>query len=258
MVPPRPHRGPRRERRRQARRSRGARRTAIFALLAVAFLLTLVLAAFGSSSSNERSVPASAARLAPPGRPLPQVVATQGSLHLQMPISQRDVTAIGYHGAGEDALPLDPVGRQTNQGVFSRMFHWIFGGGGDELRYYQLSGGDGPSTGGLDVGAVAGADVYAPVEGTVVSVRDYVLDGRRYGDVIEIQPTGAPSVIVTATHLRADPALTVGSPVGAVTTKIGVVLDLSSVEEQALARHTGDAGNHVTLEVHPAASLSLR
>jgi hypothetical protein len=33
------------------------------------------------------------------------------------------------------------------------------------------------------------------------------------------------------------------------------VLDLSHVEQQVLARYTNDEGNHVLLEVHPAATL---
>ena len=37
--------------------------------------------------------------------------------------------------------------------------------------------------------------------------------------------------------------------------KLGQVLDLSKVEKQALARYTNDEGNHVLLEVHPAATL---
>ena len=40
--------------------------------------------------------------------------------------------------------------------------------------------------------------------------------------------------------------------------KLGVVEDLSKVETQALARYTNDAGNHVLIEVHPAATLDIR
>jgi len=42
----------------------------------------------------------------------------------------------------------------------------------------------------------------------------------------------------------------------AVSTKLGVVLDLSRVERQALARFTNDAGNHLTIELHAAATLA--
>ena len=129
---------------------------------------------------------------------------------------------------------------------------------GKEVTYYQLTGGEGSRTGALDVGAPAGTAVYAPVTGTVVSIRDLVLGGKRYGHRIDIVPSEAPSVVVSLTRLRADPALTVGSPVTKDTSKIGVVLDLSRVEKQALAGVTHDPGNHVTLEVQPTATLAYR
>ena len=48
-----------------------------------------------------------------------------------------------------------------------------------------------------------------------------------------------------------------GASVLSGSTKIGVVVDFSGVERQALAQYTNDAGNHVSLEVHPAATLAL-
>ncbi len=62
---------------------------------------------------------------------------------------------------------------------------------------------------------------------------------------------------MSLTHLSPDPALTVGSTISASSTKIGRVLDLSGVEKQALARYTQDAGNHVAIELRPAATLTL-
>ena len=38
------------------------------------------------------------------------------------------------------------------------------------------------------------------------------------------------------------------------TSKVGTIVDLGGVEKQALARYTQDAGNNVSLEVHPAAT----
>ena len=254
------HSGRYRSARRRARGRRSHRfpRAIVLVLLGLALLVTLALGAFGRSPADQPAVPSAAARSAPASVPLPQVIAMQDSLRIQMPVSQRQVTTLGYHGADEDALPLEPVGRQANEGLFSRVFHSLFGDSGGTLRYYQLGGGTGPSTGGLDVGAAAGTDVFAPVDGTVVSVQPYVINGEKYGNRVQIQPLGAPSVVVSLTHLRADPALTVGSPVTAGTTKVGVILDFSQVERQALAKHTGDAGNHVTLQVEPTPTLALR
>jgi N-acetylmuramic acid 6-phosphate (MurNAc-6-P) etherase len=99
--------------------------------------------------------------------------------------------------------------------------------------------------------------VYAPVDGTVVGITPYVVAGHRYGSRIDIQPQTAPSLIVSVTQLRADPSLAVGSNVVSGATRIGVVADLSNVERQALARYTNDSGNHVSVELRPAASLVL-
>jgi hypothetical protein len=249
----RPQRGP-------SRAVRRARRRALVVVVVLAVLVVLAVSAFESGGGTVVGVgvPASASRLLPAGPPKPLVIAVQGALRIQLPVNERNVTAIGYHGAGEDALPLDPLGRQANEGLFSRVFHRIFGGGGGGVAYYQLGGGAGPSTGSLNVGAAPGTDVFAPVDGTVVGLRAYVLDGKPYGAAIDVQPSGQPSVVVSITHVQADPALTVGSTLTAGTSKIGKVIDFSGVERLALARYTQDAGNQVAIEVHPAASLPLR
>jgi hypothetical protein len=246
----------RRPQRRPSDAMRRARRRALLTLIGLTILVVLLVSAFRSGGAPVigASVPASASRLLPAGPPRPLVVAVHGDLRIQLPVNERNVTAIGYHGAGDDALPLDPLGRQANEGLFARAFHRIFGGGGGGLRYYQLGGGSGPSTGSLNVGAAPGTEVYAPVDGTIVGLSDYVLDGKAYGTVIEIQPSVEPSVVVSVTHLRPDPSLTVGSELAAGTSKIGNVLDFSGVEKLSLARYTQDAGNHVAVEIYSATS----
>jgi hypothetical protein len=256
-MPP-PRRAPSRLRadRRAAHR---ARRFAGLGLLACVLVITALLTAFGSgaSSSAAQDVLAPPGRLLPTGPPHSQIVAFQGTLRIQLPLTQRRVTAIGYHAAGDGALALEPVGRQGNAGLFARLKHRLFGGDTGALVWYQLAGGAGPQTSALDVGAAPGTDVYSPVDGTVVGITDYVVSGRSYGVRVDIQPATAPSVVVSVTHLRPDPALSVGSSVASGTSKIGSVLDLAGVERQALARYTQDAGNHVSLEVHPAAALAI-
>jgi hypothetical protein len=84
-----------------------------------------------------------------------------------------------------------------------------------------------------------------------------MLRGKEYGARIDVQPTTAPGLVVRLTHLRPDPALTVGSSVAAAISKIGTIIDFSQVEKQALARYTQDSGNHVSAELHPAASLAI-
>lgn len=263
MSAPRPRPRPRtRVRPEQQRRARRARRIAVALLLASVLVPTLLLSAFGGGSASDvhAAAPALATRLAPAGPPQPEIVATYSDLRLQLPIAQSRVTAVGYSGGSGGALGLSPVGVQANAGLFQRLWRRLVGSGSTGVRWYQLPGGQGSPTSALDVGAAPGTDVYSPVDGTIVGISDLILDGRPYGQRIEIQPADAPSIVVDVSHVRADPSLAehgVGSTVVAGSSKLGTLLDFSSVERQALAHHTQDAGNHVLVEVHPAATLSL-
>lgn len=259
MATPRATTGPLSDRASRRRRQRTWRRWKIVAVLAgTAVLVTLLLAAFSAPTPSFQSGLPADPTLLETDRPELLDVAHQGDLAIQLPVSQQSVTALAYHGANTFALPLEPVGRQVNQGILSRIYHRLVGDDQSGVTYYQLTGGEGSRTGALDVGAPTGTAVYAPVTGTVVSIRDLVLAGKRHGQRIDIVPSEAPSVVVSLTRLRADPSLTVGSPVTKLTSKIGVVVDLSRVEEQALAGVTHDPGNHVTLTVQPAATLAYR
>ncbi len=221
--------------------------------------ITLLLTAFGTGTPARvaSTAPAPAQRLLPTGPPAPLILATQGALRLQLPIAQSKVTAIGYHAAGEGALALHPLGRQANAGLFSRLTHRIFGGGNSGLAWYQLEGGSGAATSSLDVGATAGTDVYSPVDGQIVGITDFVVNNRVFGRRIDIEPTAAPSIVISVTHLRPDSSLNVGSAVAARTSRLGTLLDLSRVEKQALARYTNDAGNHASFELHASVGLTL-
>jgi hypothetical protein len=245
--------------RRERRAARRAQRVAILALVGVIAVITLLLTAFGTGTPARiaSTAPAPALRLLPTGPPTPLVLALQGALRLQLPIAESKVTAVGYHAAGEGALALHPLGRQRNAGLLSRLAHRIFGGAQAGLGWYQLDGGSGPETSSLDVGAAAGTDVYSPVDGKIVGITDYIVNNRVYGRRIDIEPTAAPAIVVSVTHLRPDSSLTVGASVAARTSRLGTVLDLSRVEKQALARYTNDAGNHVSVGVHPSVTLSL-
>jgi len=221
-------------------------------------LVTVLLSAFGGSGRVVQAPPAaSVARLLPSGPPRPEIVARLGNLHVQLPVSQTRVTAIGYQGGSDGALQLSPLGTQANQGLLRRMVHAIVGGSSGRPRWYQLPGGVGPGTSAIDIGAVPDTDVYSPVDGTIVAIDDVVLNGRNYGSQIDIQPATVPSVVVSVSHVRVDPSLAVGSPVTSAGSRLGAVVDFSRAEHQALARYTNDSGNHVAIEVHTAATLSL-
>ena len=257
-MPSRPAPGRRsRARRRKAHAAGRARRFVGLAFVAVVVLVTLLLTAFSAGPERTAAAtPATAAGLVP-SSPVPQVVAQVGELRLDLPVAQQQVTALGYYGAGDGALALEPLGRQGNRGRLGRLLDRVLGRNGDGLVWYRLRGGADASTSALAVGAAPDADVFSPVDGTIVGITDYVLDGRSYGVRVDIQPTSAPSLVVSISRLEADPALTVGTSVVAATHRLGRVLDLSAVEAMSLAEHTQDAGNHVTVEVRPAATLSL-
>jgi len=244
----------RRVERREARAARRARRFALLIVLAVVLVIALALTAFGGGPANDlQRISVTGAGVAAT-QPYPQIVAVRGPVRIQMPIVQNVATAIGYHSASDGALTLSPLGHQGNEGVVQRVFHAIFGGSGGHPVWYRLDGG---TTSALDVGAPSGTDVYAPVDGTVVGITPFVVAGHRFGSQIDIQPENAPSLVVTLTQLRADSAIAVGDNVVSGRTKVGSVVDLSSVERQALARYTNDAGNHVSVEVRPSAALVL-
>jgi murein DD-endopeptidase MepM/ murein hydrolase activator NlpD len=258
MPPPVTHRRARVTQRRRVDRERRLRRLAVLVAIAVVALVTVLLSAFGGSGTAAQGpVPASASRLLPAGPPLPEIVARLGTLHLQLPISQSRVTAIGYQGGSDGALAVSPLGTQANEGVLKRIIRSIFGGSSGRPRWYQLSGGQGPSLSAIDVGATAGTDVYSPVDGTIVAIDDVVLNAAAYGARIDIQPLGAPSLVVSVSHVRVDPSLVIGSPVTAAGSKLGSVVDFAHAERQALARYTNDSGNHVVIEVHPSATLAF-
>ena len=258
MPPPVTHRRTRKAQRRHVERERRLRRLAVLIVVVSIGVVTLLLSAFGGSGAPVRqAAPAGALTLLPAGPPQPEIVARLGTLHLQLPISQSRVTAVGYQGGSEGALALAPLGTQVNQGLLKRVVHTIFGGSSGRPRWYQLPGGEGPGSSSIDVGAAPGTDVYSPVDGVIVSIEDVVLNGRTYGSRLDIQPAGAPSLVVTISHVHVDPSLAVGSPVTAAGSKLGSVVDFSRAEHQALSRYTNDSGNHVVVEVHPSATLTL-
>ena len=228
----------------------------LLSLVAALGLVTLLLTAFGSSGSTAVSAPLAAEPLsstdAAAVRPRPQLLATIGNLRVQLPVAADALTAIGFHGSSDGALSLQPVGRQANQGILSRLWHRIAGSGQASPRWYQLEGGP-EGTNELDVGAAPGTDVYAPVQGSVVAVSDLIVDGDRYvGSRIDLRPSQSPSVIVSVFHVRPDPVIAVGTPVLAASSKLGTAVDVSALEEQALAAHAPYDGNNVSIAVYPS------
>lgn len=242
----------------RASRRRAQARARWFALAIAVGLVsvgTLLLTAFdGSAVEQSSGAPVPAPLPVTSAPPEPQVLATVGNLRLQSPVAQGGVTAVGFHDSDDGSLVLHPVGPQANEGLIAGLWRRITGSSKRGLAWYQLEGGELRT---LDVGAVAGTDVYSPVDGTVVAIRNHVVSGKVVGAEIELRPTSAPSLVVLLENVRPDRALTVGASVAAGSSKLGRVTDISRFERQALARHAADRGNNVAIQVYTSATLSL-
>ena len=241
----------------RANRRRAQARARWFALAVVVGVLgvaTLLLTAFGDSTDDSALAPVPAPLPVNSVEPETQMLATVGNVRLQSPVAQGGVTAIGFHGSDEGALVLQPVGPQANEGLLARLWSRITGSSRRGPAWYQLERGELRT---LDVGAVAGTDVYSPVDGTVVAIRDRIIAGSKVGSEIELRPTSAPSLVIAIENVLTDPALTVGANVAAGSSKLGRVVDIRRFEKQALARFAADGGNNVSIEVYPSASLGV-
>jgi hypothetical protein len=239
------------------RRSVRRRRLLGVALAVVVAVMALGLTLAGHDPAPVAADPAPVSSLLPAGPPSPQVLAREGSLELFVPIRIDRVAAIAYHPvAGSRSYSLDPVGRQANANLLDSLWRHVFGDGGGGVRDYVTDDG----TDAVDIGARAGTDVYAPVNGQVVSLSPDVIDGDAvsYGVTVAIQPTGNPSVVVSVAHVMLDdgpdgePTLQVGAQVEHGRTRIGTVAATSEVLQSDVAQYTSNGGDNVEISVDPA------
>lgn len=237
-------------RRRQAR----ARRFAVVLAIGILAAVTLALTAFDGNGGSSRTIEGPAPLPVTSAPPDPHVLATVGNLRINSPVAQGGVTTTGFHGSEAGALELRPVGPQANEGLLARLWRRITGTSRSGFRWYQLEGGPLRA---VDIGAVAGTDVYSPIDGTVVAIRDQIVSGQKVGSEIELRPTSAPSLVVQIQNVRRDPALTVGANVASGSSKLGTVTDISRWERQALAEYAPDGGNNVSIQVFPSATLGV-
>jgi hypothetical protein len=236
----------------QRRRAQARARWLALALVVSALgATTLLVTAFDGTGVRPTSTPPTTEGPIVSLLPDPQVLATVGNLRIRSPIARGALTGIGFHGASE-GMALQPVGPQANEGILARLWRSITGSQKTGPRWFQL---DGETPRVLDVGAPPGADVYAPVDGTIVAIRTHVVAGRKLGAEIELRPLSAPSLVVTLSNVRPDRSLTVGANVVAGSSKLGRVVHIAAVEEQALARFVPGDGNNVSIQVFPSATL---
>ncbi|MGH3144449.1 MAG: hypothetical protein ACRDTR_01475, partial [Rubrobacter sp.] len=105
----------------------------------------------------------------------------------------------------------------------------------------------GPRTGALDVGAKAETPVYAPVSGTIVSIRpDPVF--QEGANIVEIKPSYDPDVRVYVSLVgKIEAQVGPLSPVEAGMTPIGVVANSTEVLKPQISSYDPNADNHVTV-----------
>lgn len=227
----------RRSRRRLAQRHRDRRAVAVLAVVSV---VAVLVAATPFALSGGSAVPGDIA----PADPLTEspfagsgpaniIVARAAGIDLRLPLASDRMTAVVLGNSDNPtARPLDP-----GEGV-----DVITDGGSDAA---------GPPSSALSIGAPAGTPVYSPIDGIVASVSPNLVAGRELGFQVTLQPNSQSSAAIRVTNLTAAgggrPQL--GEPVGAGSTPLGQVIDLSGVAQLSMSRFTSDAGNHIRVEV---------
>ena len=219
------------------------RRLLAGAVVVLVVVLALILAASAQSSEDrDRKLPIDPHTAGPDA-----VLAKVEGVQVSTPIHPEDLTGLGYHPEGENLIEMSPRGNNLSRNALLRLL--LNGDTPEKIQYHIMDQADrqGPRTGALDVGAAAGAAVYAPVSGTVTAIRqDPVL--QKNASVVEIKPASNPDVRISVSLVdNIDSGLGPSSPVTAGTTKLGSVASSARLLTPQLAYYTSDAGNHVTV-----------
>ena len=228
------------------RRDRRALISAAIPVIVVA-VLALVLGAMGGGASEAAgplASPVPSPDLGSGARPPELVIAAAEGVRVHIPVDPERVTAMAFH-------PID-----DSSGVELKATGTV------RIHQAPREGRAGPATAGLDVGAPVGTTVYAPVDGVIASVSDYMVFGKVEGYEITITPAVAASgLVLRVTHLDEPPdgvRPSVGTQVRAGVTELGRVRDFAPVAQQELSQFTADSGNHVDLSlVRTEAALIL-
>ena len=175
------------------------------------------------------------------------VLAEVAGVGISSPIRPEDITGLGYHPEGESLVEMSPRGKNLSGNPLLGLF--ANDSGPEKIQYYLMDPArrQGPQTGALDVGAEAGAAVYAPVTGTVTAIRpDPAL--QEDASVVEIKPIENPDVRISVSLIQ-DISSEVGpkSPMTAGITQLGSVADSAGVLRPQLADYVSETGNHVTV-----------
>lgn len=181
------------------------------------------------------------------GVPAATVFARVDGLDLALP--HDEPVAVAFHEASRpDALELAPIGRLAGN---DNATTYTPPPDGDGPAYHVLSsrGRARPATSGVDVVVPAGGTAAAPVTGTVVEAREYLLYGNLRDWRVVIRPDARPDLHVVLIHLH-EPNVEQGDRVEAGGAALAVVRQLP------FASHVdylvGERTPHVHVEVRPA------
>ena len=189
------------------------------------------------------------------------LIARCGKLDLRSCVTPKELTGILFHQASynyalvlETELPEADYEKSAAEGMRINRDQdggeWV---DADALHLWRTSDTTDMDTS-IDIGAAAGTVVRAPVTGTVVLVRDYMLYDEVPDVEIHIQPDGFPSYDCVLIHTT-DPMVKAGDVVEAGLTEIAKVRDIEAdLTDVQLSFFTPDGvgGNHVHVQVNDA------
>lgn len=220
------------------------------------------LATVAAASVTGLAQPAKAATPTPDPTPC---FARYGSLKLHLPVAAASVTALAFHQASyTDALHLVSLVPDADMTLAARLkavpplkngAHELDGGGGDvwrgqALRLWRSNRYGKPDTA-VDCGADAGTVVLAPVSGTVVLIKPYLLYGKYPDYEIHIRPTGCPDIEAVLIHVT-DLSIAKGDAVVGGVTPIAHVRRFSNRMSLQLGEYTKNGGDHVHVQLNRA------
>lgn len=262
----------RRARQRAAReRAQRQRRAVLLAALVIAvFVVGWKTATPGTTAaltdlvmpSTKPSILPTLAEQDEPEGPATPLFATYRSLELHLTVAEEDLTELAFHqAAGPNALPMESIlpdadpeladhKRGTNRVIPERdpdaTERAVLTG--EVIRMWRASR-TGPPDNAVDIGALAGAAVYAPVDGIVIEVKPYLLYGVHEDIEIHIQPLGWPEIDLVIIHVT-DPTVAAGDLVVGGVTRLASVRLLSDRVNHQLADYTPDAGDHIHMQLN--------
>lgn len=258
----------RQERRRRRNRARAIRSAVFVLLLATVFIGSLVwYRIHGSSPARPapvRAQPSGNDTLRPANppeavEPTP-IFASYRSLQIHLPVAVESLTEVGFHQASYKwALPIEtPLpdadmtaakGKGTGRDLTAQAPGPDAVLTGSVLRMWRSRPGK-PNTA-VDVGAPPGTTILAPIEGTVVRVREYELYGKYPDWEIHIRPNGMPEIDCVLIHIE-NPTVVAGDRVVAGVTPLGHVRKLSDKMNLQLGDYMTGAGDHTHIQLNNA------